>query len=307
MIAAFAWLAGAALAARAPQRPVPYLWASAAVPAGWEQVREKEWRPRGRRSPAITVLFEPGGSAADWVQRQAEPSAFTRKVLRYKDVRAGEIEHRGGWTLVEVVTTSSDGVKTVTLDAALPAPGGIYALSYWGREPEYSARKSQALAFLDSFKRLPPYFHYAPLSLPGKFSVFVPTGSWANIVGDVDVDVRAVAPLSPGGQPPGMLSVTALGADQDAASRFLADACSGGAVRAAPASAGAWLMSESVSKETVEMPEAPRGRDDTRRNRCAVLKAGGRAYGVWWTAPPAAYDYGLPAFEKAVQTLRPEL
>lgn len=305
MIAALAWLAGAALAAPAPQRPVPYLWASAAAPAGWEQVRDKEWRPRGARSPAITVLFLPGASAVDWTREQAEPSAFTRKVLRYKEVRAGRVERRGAWTLVEVVTTGSDGVKTTTLDAALPAPGGIYALSYWGREPEYSRRKAQALAFLDSFKRMPPFFHYAALELPGKFSVDVPTGSWANIVGDSDVDVRAVAPLSPGGEAPGLLSVTDLGPDKEAPGRFLADACAGGASRAGRVRGRSWLQSESVTRERARLPEAPPNRDETRRNRCAVLQSGGRAYGVWWTAPPSAYDYGLPAFQRAVDTLRP--
>jgi hypothetical protein len=305
VIAALLTLAAAAFAAQGPERPVPYLWASAPTPQGWELVHDHVWRPRGRSGgPAIDVLFKEGGSVTDWIHGEAEPSAANLKMQRLSGARAGAVDHRGPWTLVEVEQTALDGKKTKSLSAAMPAPGGIYTVAYWGSEPDYSASRPLALGFLDGFKRMPPLLRYAPVEAAGKFSVSVPTAPWSVVAGDVDADVRVIAPGSPAGGPPGMLTVHALGADKDAASKFLAQTCGGAPTKAVRARAGDWRVAEVLNKGKLTVPEKPWLSDSERRSRCAALTAGGRAYGVWWYAPPSAFDYGLPAFDRALETFR---
>ena len=306
LLALGALLAASASAAPPAPRPVPYLWASAPTPAGWELVHEHVWRPRGASGgPAIEAVFKEGEEALAWIRGEAEPTAFQRKTLGLSQARAGRVEHRGPWLVVEIELTHKDGLKTRELDAAMPAPAGIYAVTYFGRDPEYSRLKDQALAFLDGFKRLPPPLRVAPLEVPDKFSVSFPTGSWSVVLGDPDADARAVAPASPGGGAPGLLSAAFLGPDKDAGARFMEQTCGGAPQRTVRTRAGVWMAAEASSRARLKLADAPQSADGPRRSKCAVLSAGGRWYGLWWYAPPSAYDYGVPAFDEALATLRP--
>jgi hypothetical protein len=301
-----ALLAASGSAAPPAPRPVPYLWASAPTPAGWELVHEHVWRPRGASGgPAIEAVFKEGEEALSWIRGEAEPTAFQRKTLGLSRVRAGRVEHRGPWLLVEVELAHTDGTTTRELDAALPAPAGIYAVTYFGRDPEYARLKDQALAFLDGFRRLPPPLRSETLTVPGRFSVSFPAAPWSTVLGDPDAEARAIAPASPGGGAPGLLSATALGADKDAGARFMEQTCGGAPQRARRTRAGVWMTAEAFSRARLTLADAPQSADGPRRSKCAVLSAGGLWYGLWWYAPPSAYDYGVPAFDEALATFRP--
>ena len=308
MIAPALLLASLCAAAPAPQRPLPWLWGTAPVPAGWTALGDGAWEPpaaAGEPRVAAQIDFLEGRSPADWIKVRADPPPAMRKVQRLASVKAGAVEHRGGWLVVEAEETSVDGSKVKAYYAALPAPAGVYAASYTGKEPAFSAHKAEAVALIEGFRRLPPPLRFSALPVPGKFSLSAPAGAWRAVVGGADADLRAIAPLSPGGGAPGMLLASTLDGGAAEAAAFLARSCPGGASGTRSGEAGLWSLAEASSRSELVMPEAPAAGGRVYRSRCAALARGGRVYTLLWTAPPAAYDYGVPAFDEALRSLAP--
>lgn len=305
------WLllaASLACAAPSPRRALPELWASVQPPAGWTVSPSGRWTPPDDGSVAASLSFREEVDASAWIKDEAHPSEATRRIQRLAAVRAGQIEQRGPWKMVEIEATTTDGKTSRSLVAAMAAPGGAYVATFTGPDPAWSKRKGEAAELIESLRRMPPPIAYSRAVLKGKFSVDAPEGEWKRVIGDPMGDLIALAPASPDRGRTASLEVSALGGDE--ARTFLARRCPGGATRTMRARGVVWSVAEASVKPKDSgpaTPEVPASVQTQRRlTRCGLATIQGRAYGVEWESTPAAYEYGLPAFERALATLKPE-
>lgn len=294
-------------AAAAPSGPtsLPRAWAEVSVPDGWRAVAEGLWsRGQGPQASTLSVAFRPGEDVMEWLRRKAEPSAAQRRALRLTAVDSGSVEYRGPWAIVSGLEVEAGGARRRVLHAALPAPGGLYSVDATASESDWPRVKAEAGRLLDGFRRETPPLTFEPLEVKGAFALSAPAGSWTRSGPDADADARVIAPRGPGGGAPGMLTVKAAAPAQ--ADALLRQLCPGAAPVARRARAGILRLAESRLAPSGETPEADAASAAPLRTRCAVLDESGRSFVIAWMARPESYEYGLPAFQRAVESLVPE-
>jgi hypothetical protein len=286
------------------------LWFSAELPSSWEAegAGTGAFKPKAGSGSGITVSFFAEGDALKHVRDAADPSSGVRDARRIALFRGSAPEHRGQWVVVETFEKNVQGAAEYAAQAALPAPGGgFYSSTYWAVDETAFKRGKPAFEhWLDTFKREPPALRFEPYK-DDELSLEAPGAPWSREKEAATGETLFLPPAGPGEQSRGLLKIQRFGmsADQFAKS----EGASKPGHKAAPITrkklpAGDALTWD-VEVHVKDDPLAERRTGDRRElYRWAVLERRGGCVAVSWSAPPASFENGLPAFERALKTLR---